>query len=114
MKDYDEIDEGCIKRNIIKSNVYLLYIPIPGEMRQYLQSRQEFNFFEIEHYFGHKYLAEKGLIKNEVLKGENVYDISDSKKTSFANSVLNEDSPVVFALFVDLFRKIDKITGVDH
>ncbi|MCR5464315.1 MAG: NACHT domain-containing protein [Bacteroidales bacterium] len=112
-KDYDEIDEGCIKRNKIKNNVFLLCIPIPGEMQQYLQTRQEFNFFEIEHYFGHKYLADKGLIKNEVLKGENVFDISDSKKTSFANSVLNEDAPVVFAQFVDLFKKIDKITGVD-
>lgn len=110
-KDYDEIEEGCIKRNKIKNNIYLLCIPVPGEMQQYLQSRQEFNFFEIEHYFGHKYLVEKGLIKNEILSG--VYDISDSKKTAFATHVLSEVSPAVFAQFVDLFKKIDKITGVE-
>ena len=111
-KDYYEIEKDCIKKNKIKSNVYLLCLPVPGEMRQYLQERQEFNFFEIEHYFGHKYLQEKNMIKDEVLKGENVYDITNSKKTSFSNLVLNEVKPYVFAKFVDLFKKIDQITGV--
>ena len=42
-----------------------------------------------------------------------MYEISDSRKTSFANSVLSEENPKVFALFVDLFKKIDMITGVE-
>lgn len=112
-KDYNVIEDGCIKQNKIKENVYLLCIPIPGEMQQYSQSRQEFNFFEIEHYFGHKYLEEKGMLKKGTLRSEGIFEISDSKKTIFANSVLNEDNPAVFAQFVDLFKKIDKITGYD-
>lgn len=111
--DYNVIEEGCIKQNKIKNNVYLLCIPIPGEMKQYYQTRQEFNFFEIEHYFGHKYLEEKGLLKTGALKAEGIFEIADSKKVAFANSVLNEDSPAVFAQFVDLFKKIDQITGVE-
>lgn len=112
-KDYNVIETSCIKQNNIKSNVYLLCIPIPGEMRQYSQVRQEFNFFEIEHYFGHKYLEEKGMLKSGILKSEEIYEINDSKKTAFANRVLTEDSPSVFAQFVDLFKKIDMITGVE-
>lgn len=111
--DYNVIEDGCIKQNKIKNNVYLLCIPIPGEMQQYSQPRQEFNFFEIEHYFGHKYLEEKGMLKSGALKSEGIFEISDSKKTSFANSVLDEDSPVVFTQFVDLFKKIDRITGAE-
>lgn len=111
--DYNVIEDGCIKQNKIKDNVYLLCIPIPGEMQQYSQVRQEFNFFEIEHYFGHKYLEEKGMLKQGALKAEGIFEIADSKKTTFANSVLNEDKPAVFAQFVDLFKKIDQITGVE-
>ena len=109
-KDYNELDADCIKQNKIKSNVYLLCIPVPGEMKQYLQKNQDFNYFEIEHYFGHEYLKEKGMLKEDVLRCE-VYMVSDSKKMTFANSVTNETNPSVFRMFADLFKKIDSITG---
>lgn len=109
-KDYNEMEEDCIKQNKIKSNVFLLCIPIPGEMKQYLQKKQDFNFFEIEHYFGHQYLKRKEMLKEDVLKCE-VYEISDTKKLSFANSVTTEIDPSVFRMFTDLFKKIDYITG---
>ena len=109
-KQYDEIEKDSIKRSKIASNVYLLCIPVPGEMSQYLQEKQDFNFFEIEHYLGHDYLREKGLIKEESLP--DVYVIKDAKKTEFASAITKENNPWVFKYFVDLFLKIDKITGV--
>ena len=112
-KDYTIIEEGCIKQNNIKRNVFLLCIPIPGEMKQYMQIRQEFNFFEIEHYFGHDYLKKNEMINKEVYDNSDIYEISTQKKTKFAKNIQNEDSPVIFNLFTDLFKKIDKITGFD-
>ena len=109
-KDYNELEEDCIKQNKIKSNVYLLCIPVPGEMKQYLQKRQDLNFFEIEHYFGHEYLRSKDMLKEDILNCE-VYEISDNKKSSFSTSVTTETEPSVFRMFTDLFKKIDQITG---
>ena len=111
-KDYKVIDERCIKQNKIKPNIYLLCIPIPGEMQQYLQKSQDLNFFEVEHYFGHDYLREKEMIRDGVLNSD-IYEISDSKKTTFANMVMRENNPAIFRMFVDLFKKIDQITGVE-
>ena len=110
-KDYNEIDPGCIKQNKIKNNVFLLCLPVPGEMKQYINKKQELHFFEIEHYFGHDYLNDKEMLKDQIV--ENVYEISDSKKTAFANAVMKETDPYIFRFFVDLFKKIDQITGVD-
>ena len=110
-KDYNVIEERCIKQNKIKSNVYMLCIPVPGEMKQYLQKKQDFNFFEIEHYFGHDYLSEKGMIRDDILNCE-VYEVQDSKKVAFANAIKKENNPALFRMFVDLFRKVDQITGV--
>lgn len=110
-KDYDELEADCIKRSKIKQNIYLLCMPIPGEMIQYLQKNQDFNYFEIEHYFGHEYLKSKDMLKEDVLHS-NVYEIYDSKKVAFANSISTETNPSVFRMFVDLFKKIDQITGV--
>lgn len=111
-KDYKVIEERCIKQNKIKPNIYLLCIPIPGEMQQYLQKSQDLNFFEVEHYFGHDYLREKEMIRDGVLNSD-IYEISDSKKTTFANMVMRENNPAIFRMFVDLFKKIDQITGVE-
>lgn len=79
-------------------------------MKQYIQKNQDFNFFEIEHYFGHEYLRSKGMIKEETL--HDVYEIVESKKSSFLNTVMQETNPAVFRFFVDLFKKIDQIAGV--
>lgn len=110
-KDYCELEIDCIKQNNIKPNVYLLCIPVPGEMKHYLQKNQDLNFFEIEHYFGDEFLKSKGVFKKETIL-DGIYEISDSKKISFANSVMTENAPSVFRMFADLFKKIDLITGV--
>lgn len=109
-RDYEEVEVDCIKKNKIKSNVFLLCSPIPGEMVHYIQKRQELNYFEIEHYFGHEYLRSKDMLKEEIVPG--VFEIYDSKKTSFANTVMQETDPVLFRCFADLFKKIDTITGI--
>lgn len=108
-KDYEEIEVDCIKKNKIKGNVYLLCIPVPGEMSQYVQDRQDFNFFEIEHYFGHDYLRRNEMVRETPIP--DILEIIDSKKVSFATA-MKETNPAIFRYFVDLFKKIDEITGV--
>lgn len=107
-RDYEEISTDSIKKRKGYDS-YLLCIPIPGEMSQYLQVKQDFNFFEIEHYFGHDYLKNHQMIKDqEVLPG--IFEIRDNPKTSFSSEITKEDDPKIFKYFVDLFRKIDQIT----
>lgn len=108
-RDYEEIEVDCIKKNKIKGNVYLLCIPVPGEMSQYVQDRQDFNFFEIEHYFGHDYLRRNEMVRETPIP--DILEIIDSKKVSFATA-MKETNPAIFRYFVDLFKKIDEITGV--
>lgn len=110
-RDYDLIETRCIKKRK-NANLYLLCMPIPGEMIQFNQEKQEFNFFEIEHYFGLQYLNERNILKSqEILPG--VYEIFDGKKVQFANDICKETKPELFKYFKDLFEKIDRITGVE-
>ncbi|MCH3993428.1 MAG: hypothetical protein LKH27_10280 [Prevotella sp.] len=93
-------------------NIYILCIPVPGEMKQYLNSKQEFNFFELEHYFGHDFLRNHDMIsEKETLSG--VYEVRDRKKATFAQEISKIDNPEVFKYFKDLFIKIDKICGYE-
>lgn len=108
-QDYEQIEERCIKRKI-DSNIFMLCLPIPSEMVQYEQKKQDFNFFEIEHYFGHEYLSQKGILKEEQTL-EGVFEIRDKKKIQFANDICKETDANVFKYFIDLFKKIDQITG---
>ena len=108
-RDYEEIEEDTIKKR--KSfNSYLLCIPVPGEMQQYLNARQDFNFFEIEHYFGNKYLISKEMCKS-IQHFTGIYEVKDSKKVAFADQISKETDPNIFILFKDLFLKIDQISG---
>lgn len=108
-KDYDELEPRCIKKRKT-GNIFLLCLPIPGEMIQYEQEKQELNFFEIEHYFGHEYLQNKNMLKSiPALNG--IFEIKDNWKTQFANNICKESDPEIFRFFVDLFKKIDYITG---
>ena len=78
-------------------------------MAQYLQPRQEFNFFEIEHYFGHDYLKKAGILKKTELA--DIYEIGE-KKMKFAQSIRKETDPVIFENFLLLLKKIDRIANV--
>lgn len=106
-RDYKEIEKDSIKQRI-NYNIYLLCIPVPGEMSQYVQEKQDFNFFEIEHYFGHDFLRSHNMISDkEVIPG--VYEIRDSHKTNFAQEISKIEKPETFKYFKDLFLKIDSI-----
>ena len=108
--DFIEIDKGCFKKHK-DSNIFILTLPIPGEMENYIQSRQEFNFFAIEHYFGYEYLNKnKMLSKTEI---PNIYSINDGMKTKFATEICNDNNPENFKYFLDLFYKIDLISKAE-
>ena len=80
-------------------------------MEHYLQDKQEFNMFEIEHYFGFDYLNDNMMTKKTAIP--NVFEIISSKKTTFANNICKDNDPNTFRYFTDLFRVIDKICNVD-
>ena len=86
-----------------------MLIPVPGEYEHYIQRKQEFNFFEIEHYLGHEYLNKHDMLRATSIP--DIYEIIDGKKTGFANLILKETDPKVFELFKDLFLSIDRIAG---
>jgi hypothetical protein len=79
-------------------------------MDVYLQEKQTFNFFEIEHYFGPDYLKENGMVKETSIPS--VLEIISSKKTKFANMICSDNNPQTFKYFLDLFHTIDSITKV--
>lgn len=110
-RDYDTLENRCIKKRK-NANTYLLCMPIPGEMIQYNQEKQEFNFFEIEHYFGHDYLRAHNMLKSQETLPD-VYEIQDGRKVQFANDICKETDSKIFQYFKDLFEKIDKITGAE-
>lgn len=110
-KDYELIEHDTIKKRK-GYNIYLLCMPVPGEMKHYLHKKQSFNFFEIEHYFGHEFLAQNKMLK-EAETLPNIYEIKDNNKTSFAATVVSNSEPKIFKYFVDLFHCIDRITQTE-
>jgi len=96
-----------------KANIYALCLPIPGEMDIYLQEKQEFNFFEIEHYFGFEFLNSKDMLKATAIP--DIYEISDkrSAKSTFSSEIRKYTDPELFKYFISLFKYIDKITKVE-
>jgi energy-coupling factor transporter ATP-binding protein EcfA2 len=107
---FSKIKNGTIKKHV-KGEIYALCLPIPGEMDNYLQTKQEFNFFEIEHYFGIEFLTEKKILKETPIP--NVYEIYKNKKVAFSSEIRKLSDPQIFRFFMDLFKEIDFITKVD-
>lgn len=103
-----ELEHGRLKQLHNCLN-FLMLIPVPGEYEHYIQRKQEFNFFEIEHYLGHEYLNKHDMLRATSIP--DIYEIIDGKKTGFANLILKETDPKVFELFKDLFLSIDRIAG---
>lgn len=108
---FDTLCENYVKKHK-EANIYGICLPVPGEMEIYLQAKQEFNFFEIEHYFGETLLKENGMLVESGLPG--IFQIADTtgKKTSFSKKVKEIVDPVVFEHFLLLFKKIDELVGV--
>lgn len=107
-RDYIENLKDSIKKHK-KGNIYLVLLPVPGEMSNYLQKKQDYNIFEIEHLFGHDFLKKHNMLRETPLDG--IFEIVDSRKTAFAELVCNEFNPDLFRNFVPLFEIIDGITG---
>lgn len=80
-------------------------------MSHYLQDKQEFNMFEIEHYFGYDYLNDNMMIKRTAIP--NIFEILSNKKTSFATKICKVNDPNTFRYFTDLFRIIDRICKIE-
>lgn len=98
-------------RKHINSKIYGLMIPVPGEMDFYLKKDQAFNFFEIEHYFGYDFLSQNDIIESTDIP--DIYKIKDSKKKSFSKKVREQQGTILFRHFIDLFKQIDSITGIN-
>lgn len=107
-RDYIENLKDSIKKHK-KGNIYLVVLPVPGEMSNYLQKKQDYNIFEIEHLFGHDFLKKHNMLRDTPFDG--IFEIVDSRKTVFAELVCNEFNPDIFRNFVPLFEMIDGITG---
>ncbi|RZK49267.1 MAG: hypothetical protein EOO99_06310 [Pedobacter sp.] len=101
-----------VTKRFDESNVFLLLLPIPNlkEYQSYNQDKQDFKFFEIEHYFSKDYLESHSMIKALAIGG--VFEITGDKE-AFKTKVLNEYNPEVFKNFVHLFNEIDNICKKD-
>ncbi len=102
----------CVKDTVKKHNnceIYGLCLPVPGELDNYLQKDQAFNFFEVEHYFDFSFLEEQEVIEESAIPG--VYKIKEKSKKVFSKHVRNQSSPNIFRHFIELFKTIDNLTG---
>lgn len=81
------------------------------EMDVYLQDKQEFNFFELEHYMGLEFLKNLNVVKETAIP--DVYEITGDK-VALAKKIRLESSPKAFGMFVLLFQEIDKLAGVQN
>ena len=90
--------------------IHMVCLPVPGEMVFYLKTRQEDNYFEIEHYFGHDYLLSKNVIRKTEIP--NIYQVNDGRKANFSREMNDVEDPHIFEHFLHLFKLIDQITGV--
>lgn len=80
-------------------------------MSQYLQPKQEFNFFEIEHYFDHDFLQKYNMLKTTPIA--NIFTINEKRKANFANMITQISDINIFNKFIDLFKAIDEICHVE-
>ncbi|NOR44955.1 MAG: hypothetical protein GQ534_05155, partial [Candidatus Delongbacteria bacterium] len=96
-----------IKKHI-EENIFAMKLPIPNDMDMYLQDKQEFRFFSIEHYFPLDYLKEHNMVKETSIKG--VFEIKGTK-TKFASTIQKSFNEQLFLDFRWLFDEIDHITN---
>lgn len=107
--DFLEIEKDKIKKHK-DGEIYALCMPVPGEMDVYLQQKQEFNFFEMEHYMGIDYLIGLGVAKETSIP--KIYEIVGDK-VMLAQKIRKETEPKLFTFFTLLLKEIDKISGTN-
>lgn len=104
--NFEEVSKRVIKHK--DANIYAIKLPIPFSMEQYLQDKQAFNFFEIEHYFPLDFLIKHNMVKETSIP--NVYEIIGSK-SKFSSLIQKETDLSIFQNFKILFDELDKISN---
>lgn len=105
---FTEVTKDSLKQHCT-DEIFAICIPVPGELDFYLQKEQEFNMFEIEHYFDIGMLKEMDIVTESPIS--NIFKVKDSKKKGFSKWVREQTSSEIFINFMELFQKIDKICG---
>ncbi|APY10487.1 hypothetical protein BWZ22_04180 [Seonamhaeicola sp. S2-3] len=101
--------KDTVKKHI-SHNIFGLCLPVPGELDFYLIKEQEYNLFEIEHYFDIQVLKDQNMLE-ETPFNENIFKIKDKKKKEFSKYIRTLNNPEIFKNFIELFNQIDKITN---
>tara|TARA_R110001583_G_scaffold194829_1_gene367237 strand:+ start:804 stop:3671 length:2868 start_codon:yes stop_codon:yes gene_type:complete len=116
LQEFRGLKESIFKTKIkdtikehLSHNIFALCLPVPGELDHYLFKEQEYNLFEIEHYFDLDFLKELDVVEKSPF--ENVYKIKDKKKNFFSKKIRTKNDPKIFKNFIELFDQIDKITN---
>jgi hypothetical protein len=93
-------------------NIYAMKLPIPDDeiFKPYIQEKQEFKFFSIEHYFPIGFLKKNNMVKETPIL--DVYEVTGNK-TDFATLIQQEKDEEIFKYFPVLLRSIDEICGRD-
>ncbi|AMC10094.1 hypothetical protein Lupro_02000 [Lutibacter profundi] len=105
--EYQIFKQGVVKKHKTK-NIYAIIIPIPTGMEIYNQRKQEFKFFEIEHYFPVSFLEENNMLTELDING--IFEITGNK-ADFADKIKVLNEPEIFKIFENLFFVIDEINN---
>lgn len=105
--DNFELVNGIIKKDKT-NNLYAILLPIPegNKFKPYIQEKQVFKFYCIEHYFENEYLEKFKMIKKTSIDG--VYEIIGDKN-KFSESITKNTNVIDFKNFLYLFNEIDSI-----
>tara|TARA_R110002096_G_scaffold303559_1_gene498510 strand:- start:603 stop:2264 length:1662 start_codon:yes stop_codon:yes gene_type:complete len=106
-EEYSIFKPGVVKKHKTK-NIYAIILPIPDELEKYNQAKQEFKFFEIEHYFENSFLEENKMVTKLEING--LFEITGNKG-GFAEKIKAINEPEIFKRFENLFFVIDDINN---
>lgn len=110
--DNFELINGIVKKDKTK-NIYAILLPIPDgdKFKPYIQEKQVFKFYSIEHYFEKEYLESYKMIKETSING--VFEIVGDKN-KFSESIVENTNVGDFKNFIFLFNELDSICKVNH
>lgn len=111
----DQFEVSEYSSNIKKhrsANIFGICIPIPESDKIYQQDRQNFKFFELEHYYPIEFLRDINALEPVPISGE-LYEIKNKAKAKIADQIKLKNDVEFFKEFEPLFRLIDHASGVD-
>lgn len=109
---YDGYNSNIVKKRN-SGNIYGILMPIPEFRIGYIQEKQTDNYFSIEHYFDDIFLDKHNIMIDTAIPGLR-RPKDDKTKSKFAQKiVILEKKRELFRHFVDLFKVIDKISGME-